>query len=109
MAGYLYLAQLAVPADLEAEFNRLYDEGYLPNLMKVPGVRTAARYKLEWSDVDDMPEYLAVYDVDHPEVPRSSEWKKASVDCGWAERIRPRLRVRRHGLFRRLPQEQERQ
>ena len=56
MSAYLYLAQLAVPADLETEFTRLYDEGYVPNLLAVPGVSSANRYELEWSDTPDMPE-----------------------------------------------------
>lgn len=102
MSAYLYLAQLAVPAGLETEFTRLYDEGYVPNLLAVPGVSSANRYKLEWSDTPDMPEYLAVYEVETPEVPKSAAWKQASIDCGWADTIRPHLTTRRHGLFRKL-------
>lgn len=104
VAAYLYIAQLGVPADLEDAFNDLYDSGYVPNLLKVPGVESAARYRLEWSDGADMPEYLAVYEVDDPEVPKSAAWKNASIACGWAERIRPHLTVRRHGMFRKIPQ-----
>ena len=95
----LYIAQLAIPADKEAEFNTLYDEGYIPALLRVPGVLKASRFRLTWSDVPDMPEFLATYEVETAEVPRSAEWKQASVDCGWAARIRPHLTVRRHGLF----------
>ena len=47
-----------------------------------------------------MPEYLAVYEVTSPDVPKSDDWKKASVDCGWAEKVRPHLKTRRHGMFR---------
>lgn len=103
VSAYLYLALLEVPSEIEDEFNELYDTGYVPNLLKVPGVRSGARYRLEWSDNKDMPEYLATYEVDSPDVPHSAEWKYASVKCGWAERIRPHLKVRRHGMFRRLP------
>lgn len=99
-APYLYVAQLAIPAALEDELNRLYDSGYIPALLKVPGVRSARRYRLEWSDTPDMPEYLAMYEVDHPDVPRSQAWKDAGVACGWAEKVRPHLLVRRHGMFR---------
>lgn len=105
MADYIYLALLSVPAELEQEFNDLYDTGYVPNLKKVPGVRDAARYKLEWSDDPNMPEYLATYVVENPDVPRSAEWKAASEKCGWAQRIRPHLKVRRHGMYRRLTSE----
>ena len=99
MSAYVYLAHLSIPADLEDAFNALYDSGYVPNLLQVPGVRSCRRFRLEWAD-SEMPEYLALYEVDGPEVPRSAAWKEASVRCGWAETIRPHLKVRRHGMFR---------
>ena len=99
---HLYIAQLAIPSELEAAFNALYDEGYLPALLRVPGVLKGERFKLAWSDVPDMAEYLATYEVDTPDVPKSAAWKQAGVACGWAARIRPHLTVRRHGLFSRI-------
>jgi hypothetical protein len=99
---YVYLAHLSVPADIEEEFNRLYDEGYVPALLKVPGVLSCTRYRLEWADTAETPEYLAIYEVADPEIPRSRAWREASVQCGWAATIRPHLRVRRHGLYRGL-------
>lgn len=99
MSNYVYLAHLSVPREMEEEFNRLYDEGYVPNLLRVPGVHACRRFRLEWADADT-PEYLAIYEVDGPDVPKSVAWKNASVACGWAERIRPYLKVRRHGMFR---------
>jgi len=101
MSAYVYLAHLSVPAELEEAFNHLYDTGYVPNLLKVPGVRACRRFRLEWAD-GETPEYLALYEVDGPQVPKSQAWKDASVACGWAERIRPHLTVRRHGMFRQL-------
>jgi hypothetical protein len=102
MSSYLYIAQLAISKEREAELNALYDSGYLPALRMVPGVVKADRFKLEWSDVSDMPEYLAVYELSSPNVPHSNEWKNASIACGWAEKIRPYLTTRRHGMFRRI-------
>ena len=37
MATYIYLVQMDVPADKEAEFNRIYDTQHVPELSKVPG------------------------------------------------------------------------
>lgn len=101
MSSYVYLAHLSVPEPLEGRFNALYDEGYVPNLLKVPGVRACRRFKLEWAD-GETPEYLALYELDDPEIPKSAEWKQASVTSGWAQEIRPHLTVRRHGMFREL-------
>ena len=103
MSDYVYVVQLSVPAELEAEFNQLYDTAYIPALLKVPGVLGCTRYKLDWADTAEMPEYLAIYELSSPEPPRSEAWRAASVQCGWATRIRPHLRVRRHGMYRRLP------
>jgi hypothetical protein len=102
MSSYLYVAQLAIPAEKEAELNELYDSGYLPALRQVAGVTKAERYKLEWSDTPDMPEYLALYELTSPDVPKSEAWKNASIVCGWAKKIRPYLKIRRHGMFRRI-------
>jgi hypothetical protein len=102
MSSYLYIAQLTIPEDKEAELNALYDSGYLPALRKVPGVLKADRFKLEWSDDASIPEYLAVYELSSPNIPHSAEWKNASIGCGWAEKVRPYLTTRRHGMFRKI-------
>lgn len=99
---FVYVVQLAIPAELDARFNELYDNEHVPAFMSVPGVRACSRYKLVWADVDDMPEYLAIYDVDGPDVPKSKEWREGSAHGNWAVEIRPHMTVRRHGMFERL-------
>ena len=97
--SFLYLAQVAIPPEHEEEFNRLYDEEHIPSLLGVKGVTGARRYKLEWGDAG-MPEYLAVYDIDDPNLPKTPEWKAASDAGDWSVKIRPHLSVRLHGMFR---------
>jgi len=101
-AGFIYIAQLAIPKSLEQRFTELYDAEHVPALMAVPGVRACSRYKLLWSDSDEMPEYLAIYDVDAPDVPRSPQWREASGKGEWPNAIRPHMTVRRHGMFERV-------
>ena len=48
--SFLYIAQVSIPVEHEAEFNRLYDDEHIPSLLEVPGVNSAQRYKLEWGD-----------------------------------------------------------
>jgi hypothetical protein len=98
-ARYQFVVQLAIPKALEQRFAELYDNDHIPALMTVPGVRSCSRLKLLWSDVDDIPEYLAIYDVDAPDVPKSPEWRKASNSGQWPSEIRPYIMVRRHGMF----------
>src|SRR5438270_12422829 len=67
--SYVYVVQMDIPQHLEAEFNRIYDEDHVPTILKVPGVRSCARYRLEHSTVpSSMPRYLAIYDSDTRDV-----------------------------------------
>lgn len=97
--SYLYVAQTAIPPEHEREFNRLYDDEHIPNLLAVKGVRAARRYKLAWGDAD-MPQYLAVYELDDPQLPKTDAWKAASDKGEWSVKIRPHLTVRLHGMFK---------
>ena len=65
---HIFVVQLDIPAEHEAEFNRVYDTEHFPMLSKVPGVRSAARYRLEHSTVPGMQRYLTIYELDSPDV-----------------------------------------
>jgi hypothetical protein len=101
MSGFAYLAQLSVPAEKEQAFNEAYD-AYLQQLLQIPGVNKADRYKLEWTDGEKAPEYLVIYQLDGTDVPKSDAWRQASIESGWAANIRPFLTTRRHAMFRKL-------
>lgn len=101
-SSFVFIAQLAIPRALEQRFTELYDTDHVPALMTVPGVRSCSRYKLVWADTDEMPEYLAIYNVDAPDVPKSQQWREASASGEWPSAIRPHLTVRRHGMFERV-------
>ena len=102
MSGYIYIAMIEIPAEIEGDFNRIYDEKHIPDLLKVPGVRSATRYKLLSADSEEIPRYLAVYEVDDPKVPNGPAWRAASDEEEWVAKIRPRMIERRHGLFEKL-------
>lgn len=46
----------------EAEYNRWYDEQHLPDVLKVPGVSAAQRFRLGEGQKGDQ-RYLAVYEL----------------------------------------------
>jgi hypothetical protein len=102
MADYIYLVQMDVPADKEADFNRIYDTQHVPELSRVPGVRAVSRYRLESSDVEGVARYAAVYEIDAPDVPNSAAWHEASDRGDWATQIRPHTTNRSHLTFKRL-------
>jgi hypothetical protein len=100
--SYVYVVQMDIPQHLEAEFNRIYDQDHVPNILKVPGVRSCARYRLDHSTIQTMPRYLAIYEVDTAEVINSAAWQEASDLGEWKPKIRPHATNRQHSIFERI-------
>lgn len=103
MARYILLVQLSIPAELEALFNDLYDNEHIPNVLAIPGVTSCTRFKLEWGD-QGMADYMAIWEVDDPDLPKTETWKIASDKGAWRMHIRPHLRIRMHGMYKMLNQ-----
>ena len=93
MADYIYLVQMDIPAELEAEFNRIYDTEHVPNIVQAPGVHSCTRYRLESTNAPGMARYAAVYAIDSPDVPGSAgwlaEWEKGTGPPGYGHTPRP--------------------
>ena len=102
MADYIYLVQMDVPAELEEEFNRIYDTQHVPNIIKAPGVHGCTRFRLESSDVEGMARYAALYEIDWPEIPNSDAWRAESEKGDWPTKIRPHTTNRSHLIFKRI-------
>lgn len=100
--SHLFVVELDIPSEHEAEFNRVYDAEHFPSLSKVPGVLSAARYRLEHSSDPKTARYLALYEVDSPAVLQSPAWQKAAEYGSWIARIRPLLSAREHSVFERI-------
>ena len=100
--AHLFVVQLDIPAEHEAEFNRVYDTQHFPMLSKVPGVRSAGRYRLEHSTVPGMQRYLTTYELDSPDVLKSAAWEEAGAYGDWATKIRPLVTARHHSVFERI-------
>jgi hypothetical protein len=102
MSEYLYLVQMDVPPELEADFNRIYDTQHIPEITKVPGVLDVKRYALE-KPAAGVPKYAALYRVATPDVPQGPAWVAASDTGEWKPKIRPHTFNRKHALFKALP------
>ena len=108
---YLFIASMDVAPDKEALFNEVYDTEHVPNLLKVPGVRSVTRLKREplvlgiggerrAIEAAGEPVYSAIYEIDGPEVLVSPQWA-AAVEAGrWPGEVRPYTHNRRHTLQR---------
>jgi hypothetical protein len=100
--SYIYVVQMDIPAQYEADFNRIYDTEHVPMLSKVPGVQRVTRYRLEKSNDSRMQKYLAIYEIDSPAVVDSKEWEVAGAWGDWATKIRPHTTSRHHSFFKKL-------
>jgi hypothetical protein len=100
--SHIFVVQLDIPAEHEAEFNRVYDTEHFPSLSKVPGVRGGGRYRLEHSTVPGMQRYLTMYEIDSPDVLKSEAWEKAGAFGDWVTKIRPNCTARHHSVFERI-------
>jgi hypothetical protein len=100
--AHIFMVQLDIPAEHEAEFTRVYDTEHFPMLSKVPGVRSAARYRLAHSTMPGMQRFLTIYELDSPDVLQSAAWEEAGAYGDWATKIRPLLTARHHSIFERI-------
>jgi hypothetical protein len=107
---YLFVASMDVDPDKEALFHEVYDTEHVPNLLKVPGVRSVTRVRGEPFAISlggeqkriahEGPRYSALYEIEGPEVLTSPDWAKAVEAGRWPGEVRPHTRNRRHVLYR---------
>jgi hypothetical protein len=74
---YLVRAELNESAP-EREWNAWYDEKHVPELLTVPGFRSADRFR----DLQNPRRYLAAYEIDNPEVFEEQRYGEVT---GWSE------------------------
>lgn len=108
-ANYIFTVSMDVDADKEDLFNEVYDTEHIPLILKVPGIVSARRYRMEPLTMiiggekktvvmEGEPKYMAVYELESADVLVGEGWAKA-VDAGrWPAQVRPFTRNRRHVL-----------
>ena len=101
-ANYAYLVQMDIPAEHDADFNRVYDTEHAKYICNAPGVHSCIRYSLESTSADKFAKYAALYDVDDPGVPSSEGWQRESEKGDWATKIRPHATNRTHTMLNRI-------
>jgi hypothetical protein len=75
-----------IPAHIEADFNRWYDEEHLPERAGIPGFLNARRYV----SLQGTPKYLALYDTVDAQVLHSNTYLQVANNATpWTQRIRP--------------------
>jgi hypothetical protein len=111
---YIFSASMDVEPEKESLFNEVYDKEHVPQLLKVPGVVSVARFKKQEVTLliggerktvvfEEEPAYNALYEIESPEVLVSDAWGKAVDQGRWPGQVRPYTKNRRHILYRRIP------
>ena len=104
---YLFIVSMDVTKEKEALFNEVYDTEHVPLLLKVPGVKAVSRMKTEPAEFNlagerklldggSEPNYVAIYEIDSPDVLLSKEWAAAAEKGRWPSEVRPFTSNRRH-------------
>lgn len=86
-AGGMMMFAMNVPAEVDADYNKWYNEEHIPALSKVPGCLCARRFKM----TGGTHRYVAIYHLTGPEVQATDAWKKAA-GTPWTEKLRPHFK-----------------
>ena len=97
---YIFVASMDVDPDKEALFNEVYEQEHVPNLLKVPGVRAVTRLRTERANFtlggqtkeltgEGASRYVAIYEIDSPDVLTSAAWAEAAEQGRWPAEVRP--------------------
>jgi len=109
-ARYLFVVSMDVAPDKEALFHEVYDDEHIPFLLEVPGVRAVRRGEAEPFELAiggefepkpaASPRFVAIYEIDDPQVLASEAWSAAVERGRWGAEVRPFTTNRRHALYR---------
>lgn len=107
---YIFVVSMDVAPEKEALFHEVYDSEHIPYLMEVPGVHAVSRaaaepFALAIGGAREpkpaaSPRFIAIYEIDGPEVLASDAWSEAVERGRWAGEVRPFTSNRQHALYR---------
>jgi hypothetical protein len=113
-SNYLMIASMDVEPEREAIFHEVYDREHVPNLSRVPGVISVARFERQplvmslggekrRIELESEPRFAAIYELESPEVLVSDAWARAVEEGRWPAQVRPYTKNRRHVLLKLIP------
>jgi len=93
----LLLFMTDIDPKLEDEFHRWYEEEHVPERMAIPGFITARRFRA----LEGGPKYLALYDLDSPDVLQSAAYRHI-IGAGkspWTQRMEANFTNARRNVY----------
>ena len=81
----LLLVMMDIDPEHEEDFNRWYDEEHVPERMAIHGFVSGRRYRA----IEGGPKYLAIYEMDSPEVLDTPAYQYVSGEgrSEWTKRV----------------------
>lgn len=106
---YIFIVSMNIQNEYEDLFNEVYDEEHIPYLLKVPGVNKVTRGKgvpflfsmagaTKEMDAPNQ-KFVAMYEIDNPNVVQSSEWSVAVEKGRWSTEVRQHTSERTHFMY----------
>ena len=106
---YIFVVSMNVKNEYENLFNEVYDEEHIPFLLKVPGVNKVTRGKgtsFNFSiggETKSMnataQKFIAIYEIDSPDVVQSREWSLAVEEGRLSSQVRQHTSNRSHVMY----------
>jgi len=107
---YIFIVSMNIKPEFENLFNEVYDNEHIPYLLEVPGVNKVTRgqgipfsFSIggETKSMDaPSQKFVAMYEIDSPEVVKSSEWSIAVERGRWSTHVRQHTSERSHFMYK---------
>ncbi|AEA25892.1 DUF4286 family protein [Pseudonocardia benzenivorans] len=94
----LLLVMIDIDPAYEEEFNRWYTEEHFPERQQCPGFLSARRFV----SVEGEPKYLALYDLDDPEVLETEEYRRIRPPSEWTRKLQPHFTTLVRNVYREI-------
>ena len=97
----LLMVYVDVPAPLEDEFNRWYNDEHLPERLEIPGYVSARRFKLE--EGEGVLRYLCIWELEDGSPLRSEAYKaQQHRPSELRDRVHTYITQRMRGLYKQI-------
>ena len=93
-APFYMMVTFEIAPEDESEFNDIYDNDHVPNILKLKGVIEVIRFKDAAPNEKGLLVYSAFYVLAQENLHQTSEWKELSDLGRWAPVMRPKIKSR---------------
>ena len=93
-APFCMMITFEIAPEDEAEFNDIYDNDHIPNILKLRGVIEIIRFKDAEPNEKGWLVYSALYFLAQENLHLTAQWKELSDLGRWAPVIRPKVKSR---------------